>query len=382
MTVSHTLPVAYEKLFIWVFIPYRITEEGLVSKEFDTPAGRQELIDVFAELGIQWQWQPVTLENMHDVVEEVATSKEICIPIVLNYCSGDEDPQEPGTNVIKLLEEKNLIFTGTDSTVDYFCSSKLRMKQAFVEAGVSTSPYAIVDTDESIQGVCDRLGTPLIVKPAMSMGSRGLSLNSVVYSDDQIQQQIQWLVSGTHDIAFPRESIFVERFISGREFTVFLIGSTDRPENIKVYPPVERVFHSGLSKTEQFLAHEWYWTKYEEGSLFSPEQPFCHYQLVTAELKNKLCKLSEQAYRAVGGNGYARVDIRMEEDSQELFVLEVNPNPGVSSMPLSTFDDNDLGATSVGTILHLAGIPFAELMSEILVEAFSKHSLPDVCQVP
>lgn len=372
MAAFFSLPPADKELFIWVFIPYRITEEGLVSKEYDTPGTYQELIDVFSELKLQWKWQPVTLENMYDVVQEVAASSQDYTPVVLNFCSGEEDPKEPGTNVIRLLEEKNIIFTGADSIVDSFCSSKLRMKQAFVEAGVSTSPYAIVDTDESIQGVCDRLGTPLIVKPAMSMGSRGLSLQSVVYSDEQILQQVQWLVQGKHEIAFPRESIFVERFISGREFTVFLVGSSHHSEDVKIYPPVERVFHSSLSKTEQFLAHEWYWTKYEEGSPFSPKQPFCHYQLVVSELKNKLCELSEQAYRAVGGNGYARVDIRMEEDSQKLFVLEVNPNPGISSIPLSTFDDNDLGATSVGTILHLAGIPFTQLMSEIIVKAFAK----------
>ena len=30
--------------------------------------------------------------------------------------------------------------------------------------------------------------------------------------------------------------------------------------------------------------------------------------------------------------------------------------------------------TSVGTILHLAGIPFAQLMSEMISEAFARHS--------
>jgi D-alanine-D-alanine ligase len=137
---------------------------------------------------------------------------------------------------------------------------------------------------------------------------------------------------------------------------------------------VERVFHSSLPETERFLAYDWYWTKYEEGSPFSPENPFCRYQLVAPDLHDKLCELSKRAYCAIGGNGYARVDIRMDNASQELFVLEVNPNPGISSKPLSTFDDNDQGATSVGTILHLADIPFAQLMSEIIAEAFARHS--------
>jgi D-alanine-D-alanine ligase len=61
----------------------------------------------------------------------------------------------------------------------------------------------------------------------------------------------------------------------------------------------------------------------------------------------------------------------MDKASQEIFVLEVNPNCGISSIPL--FDFSNPSATSVGTILHLAGIPFAQLMSEILAEAFTRN---------
>ncbi|MEG3865193.1 hypothetical protein QUA46_06770 [Microcoleus sp. MON2_D6] len=374
ISMFQKLPVPSSKLFVWAFIPYRLTEKGWESKDYDTPATRQELADVFAELGIKWKWQPITFENMHEVVEEVAAFSKEYIPMVLNFCAGDEDPNYPGTCVIKLLEAKGILFTGADSTFDYLCSSKLRMKRAFVEEDVATAPYEVIADPSHVQGVCERLGTPLIVKPAISFASRGISLQSVVESDEQVSLQLQRLLQGQHDMQFPPDSIFVERFINGREFTVFLLGSSQQPESIKIYPPAERVFHSNLPKTQRFLAYDWYWTKYEEGSLFSPEEPFCRYGLVGSDLHDKLCELSKLAYCAVGGNGYARVDIRMDTASQELFVLEVNPNCGISSYPLSTFDDNDLGATSVGTILHLAGIPFPQLMSEMIAEAFARQS--------
>lgn len=370
MITSPKFPVPSNQLFVSVFIPYRITEQGLVSEEYDTPSARQELADVFAELGIKWKWQPITFENMHEVIEEVAASSKEYVPVVLNYCAGDEDPNYPGTCVIKLLEAKGFLFTGADSTFDYLCSSKLRMKRAFVEADVATASYEVIADPSHVQGVCERLGTPLIVKPAMSMGSRGLSLQSVVESDEQVSKQVQWLLQGQHDMQFPLDSIFVERFINGREFTVFLLGSTQQPESIKIYPPVERVFHSNLPDTERFLAYERAWGK-EESSL-SLGEPFYRYQLVASDLQDRLCELSKHAYCAVGGNGYARVDIRMDKASQEIFVLEVNPNCGISSIPL--FDFSNPSATSVGTILHLAGIPFAQLMSEMIAEAFDRYS--------
>lgn len=49
MAIFQKLPLPTSKLFVWVFISYRITEKGLVDEFYDTPAFRQDLADVFAE---------------------------------------------------------------------------------------------------------------------------------------------------------------------------------------------------------------------------------------------------------------------------------------------------------------------------------------------
>lgn len=372
ISMFQKLPVPSSKLFVWAFIPYRIKGQELIS-EYNYPGYRQGLENVFAELGIAWKWQPITLENMHAVVEEVAASSNEYIPVVLNYCDGfDEIDGYPGLSAIKLLEAKGIIFTGATSTFEYLSASKIRMKRALMEASVATAPYEVISDISLVQGVCDRLGSPLIVKSATSYGSAGLSLQSVVESDEQIIAQVQRLIQGQHGIKFPPDSIFVERFINGSEFTVLIVGSADLPKSLKIYPPVELTFNSRLSETERFLSHDRYWGKNEGETSFSLEEPFCRYQLVASDLHERLCDLSRRAYCAVGGNGYGRVDIRMDKASQELFVLEVNPNPAISSQPFSKFSEPS--ETPVGTILYLAGIPFAKLMSEMIAEAFSKHS--------
>jgi D-alanine-D-alanine ligase len=238
------------------------------------------------------------------------------------------------------------------------------IKRAFVEAGVATAAYEVISDINCIQGVCDRLGTPLIVKPAISLESRGISLQSVVYSDEQVSLQVQRLLQGQHEMQFTLSHIFVERFINGREFTVFIVGSSHQPDRLKIYPPMERVFNSSVPDTEQFLSYG-YWERDEKESFLS-------FQLVGSDLHEKLCELSKRAYCAVGGNGYGRVDLRMDRVSQELFVLEVNPNCGISSQSLSNVSDPT--GTSVGTILHLSGMQFAKLMLEIITEAFARHS--------
>jgi D-alanine-D-alanine ligase len=366
MLIFPELPVPITKLFIWVFVPYRITKKGLISQlEADPSIYHKELKDVFAEIGIQWKWQPITFENMYVVIEEVAATSSEYVPVVLNYCIGDEDPNYPGTRVYKLLEEKGIPSTGADAASMDFSTSKINMKRAFVEAGVMTSPYEVISDYSFIPGICKRLGTPLIVKPAISTSSRGLSVQSIVHSDEQVFDQIQRLLQGQHEMLFSLKNIFVERFINGPEFTVLLIGSAHQPENIKIYPPIERVFHSSLPETERFLSHDRYLGKNNKDEMpLSPSEPFVHGQQVAADLHDKLCELAKCAYCAVGSNGFGRIDVRMDKASQKIFVLEVNPNCDITADQRS----------SAGKILHLSGTSFAQLISEIITEALIRGS--------
>ena len=370
---SLKFPVPNSQLMVWVFAPHRKTEQGIVSRECGI-TDRQELTDAFAELGIKWKWQPITFKNMYAVIEEVAASSSEFTPVVLNYCDGEEMPEYPGTCVIELLEEKGIVFTGAGSVFSRLCSSKILEKQAFTKAGVPTSPYEVISDISHIWGICDRLGTPLIVKPAMSCGSLGISTPSVVSNDEQAVAQVQGLLQGQHGMQSQLGNIFVERFIKGSEFTVLLVGSAQHPDSLKIYPPVEKIFHSSVPETERFLTFELCWEKPDEGSSSLAPESFCRFQLVESPLREKLCELGKRAYCAVGGNGYGTVDVRMDKTSGELFVLEVNANCAISSQPFSKF--YDLNESAAGTILHLASIPFAQLMSDVLSEAFIKQSAP------
>ncbi len=372
MTIFHKFPVPSSRLFVWVLTPSsKIKQEWM--EAFHTQSFEQEMIDVFSELGVPWKRQSVSLENMHDVVEKIAVSTPELIPVVLNYCDGlDEIDECPGVSLIKLLEAKGIIFVGADSIFYSFNTNKISLKHALSEARIATAPYEVIYDFNNVEGVCDRLGTPLIVKPAvLSGGSYGLSLNSVVYSDEQIGAQVKCLIEKNHGgMLLSSDSIFVESFINGSEFTVFVIGSYQQPEKIKIYPPLEIIFNTDLPETEQFLSHDRYWGKDEGKTSWKREKPFIRHKIVNPELRERLCDLAKGAYCAVSGNGYGRVDIRMDKLSKELFVLEVNANCAISSKPFSTFSDPL--ETPVGTILHLAGVPFAQLMSEIITEAFAR----------
>ncbi|MEG5164405.1 hypothetical protein QUB37_28945 [Microcoleus sp. AT3-A2] len=246
-----------KEILVWAFIPCLSLEQNFSNEEFDPAYFQQELAEVFAELNVEWKFKLITLENMTAVIEEVAASQAQYFPVVLNYCAGlDEIDGYPGASVVKLLEAKGIPFTGADSQFFKMGDSKILMKQAFVEAGVSTAPSEVINNVNSIWGLCDRLVPPLIVKPSASFGTRGISLKSVVHTDEEAIARFEDLQQGQHGMQIPADSIFVERFIKGREFTVLVIGTAQHPEGIKIYPPLEAAFHSGVPEKERFYTRE------------------------------------------------------------------------------------------------------------------------------
>jgi D-alanine-D-alanine ligase len=106
---------------------------------------------------------------------------------------------------------------------------------------------------------------------------------------------------------------------------------------------------------------------YEEESPLKNEEDFYNYQTPDASFLQNICQVSFNAYKAVRGKGYCRVDIRMDKQTGKLFVLEVNAQCGLSE------DEN---FTSIGAILRLSGNSFASLIIEIITDTLTRKSDP------
>jgi D-alanine-D-alanine ligase len=348
------------RISVWALIPYWQEGDRLVSESYDTPQVRRELADVFGALGLDWTWVPITRENTLDSLDSLLRAAGGRQPLALNYCDSDPVAGGPGIEVIHALQERGIPFTGADAPFYHISTSKIRMKERFLDAGVSTAPFAVVASVESdLRGLCCRLGAPLFVKPVISAGSFGLSLRSVVHTDEELEAQVRSLLEGPHGREFAAGGLFVETFINGPEFTVLVVGMPALPESVRIYPAVERVFNPALPEAERFFSYDRYWEKYEEESR-PPDGKYYEYRAAPSPLRERLEALAWKAYCAVGGTGYGRVDIRMDATTGELFVLEVNANCGISS------DENE---SSTGNILSWGGISFAQLMSEMLYGA-------------
>jgi D-alanine-D-alanine ligase len=365
---SYYPTIPYNQLKVWVLAPSIETDDSNIDYYYDFSQSIAEYTRAFEELGIEWKWQPVTIKNFKTIIGVIAKEKlkGAKTPLVFNLCDGDEVNGAPGVSVIKLLAEKDILYTGADEYFYEITTSKILMKQAFDKAAVPTPDWeAITEESQNLQTVIEKLGSPTIVKPAVSGGSMGVGIKNVVNDETELSTQVKRMFEGYRGWNLSNGGMVAEKFINGPEFTTLIVGSSANPDHSIIYPSVERVFHPSLPETEQFLSFDRLWEIYEEETAMPDNGNFYEYKKPNRFIQKKIMKISWDAYCSVGGTGYTRIDLRMDKETNKIYVLEVNAQCGLS-------EDEDY--TSIGAILRFAGKPFSRLVAEIINDAFQKQS--------
>ncbi|MBM3416863.1 MAG: hypothetical protein FJY20_10590 [Bacteroidetes bacterium] len=349
---------------IGVLAPHLETDDPNLQHYYDFTHSKEEFTKVFEELKASWKWQPVTKDNYKTIIHSIAQSKNGKTPLILNLCDGDDVNGAPGVSVIHELEKRGLIYTGSDAHFYNITTSKIPMKKSFDKAGVSTANWRVITEKRgTTKGIAKRIGTPIIIKPAVSGGSMGVSIKNVVNSEEELATRVQEIYKGYRGWNLLADGLFVEQFITGPEFTTFITGSADDKRNCVVYEPVERIFHPSLPESERFLSFDRLWEIYEDETPMPDNGNFYNYRKVEGPLVAALKKLSFDAYKACGGKGYTRIDIRQDAATGKLYVLEVNAQCGLS-------EDEDY--TSIGAIIKASDVSYTEVITEILKDALRR----------
>lgn len=228
-----------------------------------------------------------------------------------------------------VLEFLGLPYTGSGVMASALTMDKLRTKLLWQGADLSVSPYVALQREELAQvnpeEIVARLGLPLIVKPSCEGSSVGMSkVNAVEELAPALENAF------LHDTC-----VLVEKWLSGPEFTVAILGDEVLP-SIRIQPA--GVFYDYQAK---YLSDE---TQY-----------FCPSGL-DDEKENALRALAMSAYRAVGCQGWGRVDVMLDSDGQ-FYLLEVNTAPGMTNHSL------------VPMAARESGLSFSQLVVKILALA-------------
>jgi D-alanine-D-alanine ligase len=356
-----------EDYLIWVIAPFLETEDANLKFYYDYTQSISEYQKVFDEIGCEWKWVNVTLPKVEEVIRSIKDHVTGKSHIVINLCDGDESNGVPGTSVIEALERYELPYTGSDDFFYRITTSKIPMKEAFDSSDVPTPAWKVIESNDNNFGpLFKEIGEVLIVKPAISAGSMGLTVKNVVTNDAEFSAVVSEMRNGYRGWKLDTGGIFVEEFIKGREFTTLVVGSSTHPESIHVYTPIERVFHSSLPEKEQFLSFDRLWETYDNEVPMPDNGSLYNYHEAASELRDALNEISIKAFKSVGGMGYARLDIRMDKITGKFYVLEINAQCGLS-------EDEDY--TSIGAILRFGKKSFTYLIIEIIEDALMRHKV-------
>ena len=355
-------------LKVWVLVPHVLTCNQDINYYYDFKESYKEFETCFQTLNISWVWLAITNKNYKEKISKIKREKEdgVCFPVVFNMCDGDDINDVPGLNIIQYLNELQLVYTGADTYFYNITTSKIKMKSCFDEHQVCTSFWKVL-LDSNLQQVFDSITKPIIIKPSVSAGSLGIGVQNVVNSFDEFKKiYLKLKKSNTSEWKLNHGGFLAESFIKGCEFTTFIVGSYSFPKLAKIYTPVERIFHASLPEEEKFLSYERLWEIYENESSMPNQEDFFQYHLPPPELIEEIKSLSWQAFCALKGMGYARVDLRYDTQTKTCYVLEVNAQCGLSE------DEN---FTSIGAILKYCNLGFDDLVIDIINDAFARRTI-------
>ncbi len=273
----------------------------------------------------------------HDIDRELVADLKAARPDLV-YIALHGKYGEDGT-VQEILEILGLPYTGPgvfSSTVGF---NKILSKEIFIREGIPTPPFFTLSSatfqemgaSHLLGDIADRLGFPLVVKPAAQGSALGVR---IVGGPTELAPAIASALD--YD-----DRVLLEKFVRGTELAVSILGNFE----LEALPPVEIVPRSGYFDFE---------SRYTHGAT----EYHCPARL-EEKAREGASAVALRAHRALGCLNVSRVDIIVDEEGVPQ-VLELNISPGMtetSLLPMSA---------------EAAGMTFLELVERLVELALNK----------
>jgi D-alanine-D-alanine ligase len=208
---------------------------------------------------------------------------------------------EDGT-VQGALEILSVPYTGSGVMGSAIGMDKLRTKRLAQAIGVATPDYVVLRGPQDFDTAIERLGLPMIVKPATQGSSVGMS---------KVEREAD-LPAAYQAAAALEASVFAEGWVRGKEYTVAVLQGRALPA-IRIETP------------QKFYDYQ---AKYfrDDTRYFCPSG-------LSNQAELHLANLALAAFDAIGASGWGRADFMSDETGRPL-LLEVNTIPGMTSHSL------------------------------------------------
>jgi D-alanine-D-alanine ligase len=229
------------------------------------------------------------------------------------------------------LEFLGIPYTGSGVMGSAIGMDKLRTKRLAQAVGVATTEYMLLRGPQDFDNCVQRLGLPMIVKPATQGSSVGMSK---VERADQLAPAYQ-------AAAAVDQVVFAESWVTGSEYTVPILQGKALP-SIRIETP--KAFYD-------------YEAKY-----FRDDTKYHCPSGLGSQAEQHLASLALAAFDAAGADGWGRADFMMDKTGRAL-LLEINTVPGMTDHSL------------VPMAARAVGIDFNELVWRVLETSFTRQRI-------
>ncbi|MFA7169365.1 MAG: ATP-grasp domain-containing protein [Candidatus Paceibacterota bacterium] len=290
----------------------------------------------------------VSFFDFNDVSKAFNDLKGSDVDLVFNVCERINNSSLLEPHVASLLDVLEIPYTGSNPFTLSLCIDKIRVKKLLSYHKIPTPEWDYIYSLED--KVREDLKYPLIVKPANTDNSIGITNDSIVTNEKELQKQL-WCV--VEKLGRPA---LIEEYIEGDEYDVSILGSEE--DDLRVLPLSRSVFDE---------MPEGYWHIYPFESKYGEEELYKKYITVQRPPKNISKKLeaviSEIAldtYNILDCHDYGRVEIRVDKNGNP-YVLELNPNPTIDLM------------SCVPAVAGLTGMEYGDFLEEIIRMAIKRY---------
>lgn len=288
----------------------------------------------------------VELFDMNQLLPTINRLAKRDVDIVFNACGRINNSSLLKPHTAAILDILKIPYTGSNPLARAISIDKIMTKKILKYHGIPTPEFDYMFSVEDT--INPELEYPLIVKPANTDDSIGITQKSVVTNEKRLSAQVQEILT------VYKRPVLVEEFIEGSELDVGVIGNRG---NIRVLP-IERTLFDKMPKGKWGIySYEDKWGKVDIHKYFTIESP--------ARISKKQMQLASEiaidVFNALGCHDYARVEMRMDEHGN-IYVIELNTLPTLE-------EDSYFGR--VGKKL---GLSFGDMLQEIIEAAAERYA--------
>jgi D-alanine-D-alanine ligase len=303
---------------------------------------REEIFEALEKLGHEPVYQIVDGRDQ-TLIALARADADVIFNLTESYAGDDTKDM----NIAAYLDLLDKPYTGAGPHALYLAQDKSLAKKIFAFHGIQ-SPFFATSYKGKVDHAHD-VSFPLIVKPCSEDGSIGIDMGSVVESVKELMERIHYI----HE-EFDSPAL-IEEYIEGREIYAAVLGN----ENPEVLPMVELDLSKLPEGTPKIAGKEVKWEKDTEHYRVTKSAVAEDLDEKTAE---KLSSTALAAYQALKLRDYGRIDMRLTPKG-EVYVIEANPNPWLSS----------------GAEFHMAarkaGRTYTQLIGEIVDLARARYTV-------